>query len=63
MANEDLLRQVHPEVYSFRTSVVLELAADWQEPGVVASDDLILDESLLEGVGFFEGTVVFFEDL
>lgn len=55
MSDQDFLGEVHSEVDLLGADVILEFAADWQKTRVVASDDLILDEPLLEGVRFFEG--------
>lgn len=55
VSDQDFLGEVHSEVDLLGADVILEFAADWQETRVVASDDLIFDEPLLEGVRFFEG--------
>ena len=61
MTDQDFLRKVHSEVYFLGTCVILQLATDRQEAGIVAADDLVLDEPLLEGVAFLEGAVFFSE--
>lgn len=63
MANQDFLREVHPEVDLLGTDVIFEFAAHRQESRIVASDDLILDEPLLEGVRFLKGFRLFFQHL
>ena len=60
MTNQNLLAEVDSEVDAFGAGVILELAANWNEAWVVASDDLVLDEPFLEGMGLFEAAVVFF---
>jgi hypothetical protein len=52
--NQNLLGQVHPETDALGTSIVLQFAAHRQEARIVASDDLVLDEPLLERMGLLE---------
>ncbi len=54
MASQNLLRNIHPEGQFIAAGVVLELATDGDKPRVVASDYLILDETLLERVALLE---------
>lgn len=63
MACEDVLADVHAEVNFLRPNIVLQLAADWQKPRVVAPDDLVLQEPLLERVGLLVGAVVLLQHL
>jgi hypothetical protein len=58
MSGKYILTDVHPKLYFLGAYVVFELAADGQEPAVVAADCLVLQETLLEGMALFVGTTV-----
>ncbi len=54
MSRQNIFRQINSKVDLIGTDVVLELDWDGEETGVVATDYLVLEETLLEGVGGFE---------
>lgn len=55
MAGQHVLADVHAEADLVGPDVVLQLQGEGQEAGVVAPDDLVLQEALLEGVAALEG--------
>ena len=61
MSNQYLLWEVDTEVDSFGACTILEFAADRKKSWIIASDYLVFDEPLLEGVSLFERAVVFLE--
>jgi hypothetical protein len=54
VANQYLLGEIQPEADLLGTDVIFKFAANRQEARVIAADYLVLDESLLEGVGLLE---------
>ena len=62
MPDQDLLGEVDSEIDTFGASVVLQLAIDGDEARVVAPDNLILNESLFEGVGLLKRPAAFLQN-
>ena len=62
MSYQNLLWKIDSEINAFWTCVILELAAYRKKSRIIASYYLVLDESLLESVCLFEGTIVFLKN-